>query len=233
MSQHDPAFTRCPFEDCRVVSAGQTSIVNARDVEIGEAPKKTTDDVGVEVLVRCEAKHRTNDLLAPRQQAFPDSGRRESPLGLFPDTLGKRLALLQVGVDFRFVPKVVRDDGVHIDQRNRWVLLRDLLGGRPGLERVDDGFERDPGTRHAHDAVVIGVDGHPLEDVRGVHVEAFDQILRVSHRSQRVTVFSQSAAARIATDGSILVWFRNAEPPGISTLARPRFDRSNHASPVL
>jgi hypothetical protein len=60
VSQHDPALTRCPFEDCRVVSAGQTSILNARDVEVGETPKKTTDDVGVEVLVRCKAKHRTN-----------------------------------------------------------------------------------------------------------------------------------------------------------------------------
>jgi hypothetical protein len=60
VSQHDPAFTRCPFEDRRVVSAGQTNILNAHDVEVGETPKKTTYDVGVEVLVRCKAKHRTN-----------------------------------------------------------------------------------------------------------------------------------------------------------------------------
>ena len=72
---------------------------------------------------------------------------------------------LQIRLDFRLVSEVVRDDGVHVDQRNRWVLLRDLLGGGAGLERADDSFERDPGTRHAHDAVIIGVDGHPLEDV--------------------------------------------------------------------
>lgn len=53
MGQHDPVFTRCPFENRRVVSAGQTGILNAHDIEVGEAPKKTTDDVGVEVLVRC------------------------------------------------------------------------------------------------------------------------------------------------------------------------------------
>jgi hypothetical protein len=43
------------------------------------------------------------------------------------------------------VPEVVGDDGVHIDQRNRWVLLRDFLGRRTGFERLDDGVERDPG----------------------------------------------------------------------------------------
>jgi hypothetical protein len=52
---------------------------------------------------------------------------------------------------------------------DRGVLLRDLLGSRPGLERVDDSLERDPRSRHAHHTLGVGVDGHAFDDVGRVH----------------------------------------------------------------
>src|SRR5262249_35552027 len=85
--------------------------------------------------------------------------------------------LPQVGVDFRLVPQVVSDNRVHVDKRNRGILLRDLLGGRAGLEGAHDGVERDTCTGDSDNAVGIAVDWHPLKDIRGVHVDTFPLII--------------------------------------------------------
>jgi hypothetical protein len=115
--------------------------------------------------VRCKVSTGRTTLLAPGQQSLHDSGRRESALALFPGALGERLALLQVGVDFGLVPEVMGDDGVHVDQRNRWVLLRDFLGRRTGLNASTMASSVTPvrATRTTLRASVWM--GHPIEDI--------------------------------------------------------------------
>jgi hypothetical protein len=50
------------------------------------------------------------------------------------------------------------------------VLLRNVLGGRTGVEGADDGVERDTSAGDTYDAVCVGVNGYPLDGLGRVHV---------------------------------------------------------------
>ena len=108
-------------------------------------------------------------LPAPGDQSFPYVRRRKSSLDFFSNSCGLFLASVKVDGDFGLVPKVVRDHRVHVRQGNGGVLLRNLLGGRTGVERRDKRVERHPRTGDTHDAVGVSVNWNPLNRFGRVH----------------------------------------------------------------
>jgi Putative transposase len=108
-------------------------------------------------------------LPAPGYQSFPYARRRKPSLDFPSNGCGLFLTPVKVGGDFGLVPQVVRDHGVHVRQGNGGVLLRDLLGGRTGVERRDKGVERHPRTGDTHDAVGVSVNWNPLNRFGQVH----------------------------------------------------------------
>ena len=69
MRQQDSLLPSGPCQNSRVVGPGQTDVLNADKIEVGEAAAKAADDVGVEVLVRGQSEHRVERLPSPREQA--------------------------------------------------------------------------------------------------------------------------------------------------------------------
>ena len=108
--QQDSLLPSGPCQNSRVVGSGQTDILDANKVEVGETAAKAADDAGVEVLVRGQSEQRVERLPSPREQAFADSGRGESPFDVLAHAPSRRIALDAIRIHVGLVPKVVGDD---------------------------------------------------------------------------------------------------------------------------
>src|SRR5437588_6441643 len=94
-------------------------------------------------------------LAAARHQAIPDSAQVLMCLDLVAHLGSKLLPFMKVGPDGTRVAQVVGDGRVNLRERDRGVLLGDLLGRCAFLIGANDRVERHPCGAHPHDAVRV------------------------------------------------------------------------------
>ena len=124
------------------------------------------------------------------------------------------MALRQVGVDFRGVVQVMRDDLVNVRQRDGWKLLRDFLGSRAALERRNDGIEGHAGASNANRAVRVGNQGNDSGCKNGGHMQEANR-LRAKTQTGPSAAAPYFAACKRQT--------RNREPNSLATDIRVAF----------
>ena len=162
------SFLSGPCEERSVINAAQPNVLNSDDVEIRPAPKQSSDDVVVEVLVGRQPNH--DGLPAPCQETFAHTGPIGALLVVLPNAGGVLLTLRDVGTDLGSVMEIVGDDGVDIGQGQRWILLDNFFGGGAGLKRCHNRIERDARTGNANDAVGVGLYRHPFSRLARIHL---------------------------------------------------------------
>ena len=62
MGDQQPTFLRAPLEDLRVARRSETDILDADNIEVGQAADKTAEESAVQILVRSESKHPSSAL---------------------------------------------------------------------------------------------------------------------------------------------------------------------------
>lgn len=132
--------------------ADEQDILHTNNIERRIAAEQRPKDVVVEVLVREPAQWLR---ATPREQPITDAVRRPVRLAVFPRAARGTAALGQVSVDFRGMAQAIRDHLIDVGQRDRGILLHDLLCCSALPKCGKDGVERNSRTPHSHDTICV------------------------------------------------------------------------------
>ena len=143
---------------------------------LGVSAKEPSDDVAVEVLVRCQASIEATLLSAPGQQSLAYARRREPSADLFPNLCGVFLSILEVGGHCGFVPQVARNH----QSRHPAGTLRSTVQRSPVRPHGHRTPRRSCGATlaylHTDDAVSVGVNRNLFNHVGQVRVRTRNRL---------------------------------------------------------
>ena len=91
------------------------------------------------------------------EQALAHAGRFRPGFVLSTHALCELSSPLEIGVYILRSPQVVGNHGIDIGERQRWVLLGDLLGGRATMERRDDRVQGDAASPHSDGVIAVSL----------------------------------------------------------------------------
>lgn len=127
-------FLGGPIQDCGVIVSRQPRVLNAEEVQLRRLTPQPAQDVVVEVFVKGKRQHDSSAPTASGQQTFTDALRIESALVFPAHVVGLSAPLLQVGLNALRLAEIITDGRIHVCERDRGVLLCDLLGQWPPPE---------------------------------------------------------------------------------------------------